>query len=150
MDHQTPIQRQIEDSVDKGTGRRHNTVRTPERFRNTEVGLKIALCNMETCDGNLSGEEVVSFSPRLEATIRKFDNNHISLSLIKDDESFWDAFNATRRMPFDGNTWSDGYMNGDSPMKAYLADREKSSINKGSDQYARLSIRLGEYAPSPN
>ncbi len=91
----TPIQQTIERAVTSGRGygnRRQNTVRTPLDLLNTEIGLQIALGNMETVDGRLGMDEVIGFSHQLEAMMSKFKKAGIPLSVITDANGFNKAF----------------------------------------------------------
>lgn len=100
MKEQTYIQKQIERVVTSRRGYdRKNTERTPDSLRNTEIGVQIALVNMETCDGKLDIEEVVGFSPRLETMIKKFRNARIPLEVITDANGFRKAFSSAYDNP---------------------------------------------------
>ena len=88
----TPIQRQIEAAVTSGRGYdRKNTARTPWRFMNNEIGLQIALANMDNKDGKLDIYQALDFSSRLDRMVRKFDGAGIPLSVISDANSFGKA-----------------------------------------------------------
>lgn len=96
MDSQTPIQRQIENLVTSGRGYdRRNTSRTPYRLLDTEVGVQIALCNMDTSDGKLDMYTVIGFSSQLEAMLKKFDDASIPIDVITDANGFKKAFDST-------------------------------------------------------
>jgi hypothetical protein len=96
MESQTPIQRQIENQVTSGRGYdRGNTSRTPYKLLNTEVGVQIALCNMDTSDGKLDMYTVIGFSSQLEAMLKKFDDALIPIDVITDANGFKKAFDSS-------------------------------------------------------
>jgi hypothetical protein len=95
MNSQTFIQRQIENQVTSGRGYdRRNTSRTPYELLDTEVGLQIALCNMDASNGNLDIYTVIGFSSKLEAMLKKFDDASIPIDVITDANGFKKAFDS--------------------------------------------------------
>ncbi len=95
MDSQTPIQRQIENQVTSGRGYdRRNTSRIPYKLLDTDVGVQIALCNMDASDGKLDMCSVIGFSSQLEAMLKKFDDASIPIGVITDVNGFKEAFDS--------------------------------------------------------
>ncbi len=95
MNSQTDIQSRIEQEVTSGRGYdRKNKERTPERILNSEIGLQIALFNMETCDGRKRSDEVLEFTPRLKLMMKNFDDAYIPLEVITDAYGFKRAFDS--------------------------------------------------------
>jgi hypothetical protein len=94
------IQQIIESTVASG-GKydRCNTERTPARFLNEEIGVQIALGNMETVDGKLDMETALDFSPRLNRVIEKFDRAGIPTRTITDAQGFDRAMFAAYSIP---------------------------------------------------
>lgn len=95
MNKPTDIQIQIEDAVTNGRGYdRKNTERIPGRLMNTEIGVQIALANMDTDDGKIDLFNVIDIGPRIDALLKKFDRAGIPLEVITDAEGFRHAFNS--------------------------------------------------------
>ncbi len=92
---ETPIQKRIENAVSSKRGYdRKNTARTPFYLMDNEIGLQVALANMELVDGRLDSYEGMIFGPKLEAMIKKFNDSGIPLETITTPEGFKAAFNA--------------------------------------------------------
>jgi len=91
--NKTTIQKQIEDKVIAGRDRK-NTLRTPSNLRNSEVGVQIALANMEVTDNKYGIMECIRISPRLEKMIDNFKEANIPLEAITDANGFNKAFSS--------------------------------------------------------
>jgi len=102
---ETDYQREIERAVtsNRGYNGRKNTDRIPLELKDTEIGLQIALANMDITDGRgeyfSSIDNIVGFSSQLKAMLRKFDNERSSYSTITTAEEFRDAFNSAYTLP---------------------------------------------------
>jgi len=89
------IQDAIEKSVTSERGYdRKNTSETPKYILNTEIGLQIALANMDATDGKMGGEEILCFNYQLDKMINKYENAAIPLSTITDANGFRRAFDS--------------------------------------------------------
>jgi hypothetical protein len=95
MIEQTHLQRQIENIVTTGRGydKRKNTARTPSYLMDKEIGLQIALANMEMCDGKIGGIEQLNFSGQLNKLLTVYEDSGIPLSSITDASGFNIALN---------------------------------------------------------
>ena len=80
---------------------RHNTARTSADLRDTEIGLQLALANMDTIDGSLDVCSLRDFRYQTEALVRKLNEACIPLSAITDGNGFARAFDAAYAKPYD-------------------------------------------------
>jgi len=95
---QIDYKREIERNVIAGRDR-DNTARTPDRFMDNEIGLQIALANMDTSDGKLDVDTVVGFSYGVQKMVDKFDKAGIPLDVITDAKGFERAFYSSQFEP---------------------------------------------------
>ena len=90
----TKIQKQIEVIVTNLGYDSRNLVIMPDRLRNNEIGVQIALANMDIFDGKFDSLHSVDVIPRIETFIKKFDRAGIPLEVITDAEGFRRAYNS--------------------------------------------------------
>ncbi|MBX4196681.1 hypothetical protein KW805_03770 [Candidatus Pacearchaeota archaeon] len=91
------IERRIENAVTDERGYdRWEVVRIsiPKSLRNTELGLQIALANMDTIDGKLDLVEMYDFDIKLPGMMKQFKHAGIPLNAVS-SRQFREAYTLT-------------------------------------------------------
>lgn len=87
--YKTQTQIDIENLVSDNRGYdRRNTDTIPFNLMDKEMGLQVALANMDVVDSKLGLYDILGFSSRLDMVLKKFNNSGISLYSVTSPDGF--------------------------------------------------------------